>query len=203
MGRLRRALLTGKPRSARCHRRLGRVAEPSAASATRRIRSKNTACSSAASGARNTWFIRAMRTPSLRWTRRPSSVSRSRDRRPSCGSRTLSSSPRRPSRLTTSAMVDRSRPTRSPTVRWSSPGSATRALRTAYCGEVVSSRPSCSTAGSAPAAAAGPDGRGGWPDRPLPCALPVVTFVGALTIHGIEHRHPRTPHAICLGLCGS
>lgn len=39
----------------------------------------------------------------------------------------------------TSAMVDRSRPTRSPTVRWSSPGSATSAFRTANCGEVISS----------------------------------------------------------------
>lgn len=41
--------------------------------------------------------------------------------------------------LITSAMVERSSPTRSPTVRWSRPGSATSALRTANCGEVISS----------------------------------------------------------------
>lgn len=39
----------------------------------------------------------------------------------------------------TSAIVDRSSPTRSPTVRWSRPGSATSAFRTANWGEVISS----------------------------------------------------------------
>ncbi len=66
-----------RPRTARARSAAGATRDspglrsPSAASATRRIRSKNTVCSSAESGARKTWFIRAVRTVSLRWVRTP------------------------------------------------------------------------------------------------------------------------------------